>query len=545
MKSYKLMTLVLIAASLFFPGCNDEETASDINIEFQSAVETGGTSGTADSTGLTLTFDVEPTTVTADNITVTGATKGALTGSGTTRSLVISDLTVANGATVSVAITSPAGYAINGSPKTAVVYRKEYTVTLNKQSGTGGTDSVKATNGSAMPAATAPANPGYIFTGYWDATSGGTQYYNADMSSARNWDKAANPALYARWSTDSYTITYHLNGGDNPGNPASYSVETPTITLLAPTRTNYTFNGWYDNSGFTGSAVTTIPNGSTGDKEFWAKWTANPYTVTYSSTGHTAGTVPSNQTQGYDTTITVGNGNLRGAVIITGKIWQRFTGWNTESNGSGTAYQPGATFTLTGNITLYAQYTTGTDVLRKTGPAGGLVFYVAGSPQSWGQYLECAPQSTEWTLKVWGGYSTPVDGANGTAIGTGEQNTNDIVTQLGDTEPYKGKTDYAAKLCNNLTYIYNGTTYDDWFLPSRYELYEMCGVLHSRKRDGTNTVINNPDYGTDRVGGFMDEVYWSSSERDGISAWRNGFGSCDEYNTGKQFEFCVRAIRAF
>jgi hypothetical protein len=91
-------------------------------VTFVSAVQTGGASGTADSTGLTLTFDVD-TTLTTDNITVTGATKGALTGGGTTWDLAISNVTVDDGATVSVAITSPAGYAISGSAKTAVVYR--------------------------------------------------------------------------------------------------------------------------------------------------------------------------------------------------------------------------------------------------------------------------------------------------------------------------------------------------------------------------------------------------------------------------------------
>ena len=92
-------------------------------VTFESAVQTGGTSGTANSTGLTLTFSVDPTTLTADNITVTGATKGALSVSGTTRTLAISNITVGNGETVSVAIASPSGFTISGSPKTAVVYR--------------------------------------------------------------------------------------------------------------------------------------------------------------------------------------------------------------------------------------------------------------------------------------------------------------------------------------------------------------------------------------------------------------------------------------
>ncbi|HOV12803.1 MAG TPA: DUF1566 domain-containing protein [Spirochaetota bacterium] len=72
---------------------------------------------------MTLTFSVDPTTLAASDITVTGATKGALSGTGTTRSLAISAITVGNGETVSVAIASPSGFTISGSPKTAVVYR--------------------------------------------------------------------------------------------------------------------------------------------------------------------------------------------------------------------------------------------------------------------------------------------------------------------------------------------------------------------------------------------------------------------------------------
>ena len=94
-----------------------------LDVTFESAVQTGGTSGTADSTGLTLTFDVDPTSLDASDITVTGATKGALSGSGTTRTLAISEITVGNGETVSVEITNPEGFTISGSPQTAVVYK--------------------------------------------------------------------------------------------------------------------------------------------------------------------------------------------------------------------------------------------------------------------------------------------------------------------------------------------------------------------------------------------------------------------------------------
>ena len=51
-----------------------------------------------------------------------------------------------------------------------------------------------------MPSATMPTRTGYTFAGYYDNTSGGTQYYTATGESAKNWDKAAATTLYARWT---------------------------------------------------------------------------------------------------------------------------------------------------------------------------------------------------------------------------------------------------------------------------------------------------------------------------------------------------------
>ena len=100
--------------------------AASVNVSFSGAIQSGGVSGTTDSTALVLTFDTNPSTLTADDITLIGAAKGDLSGSGMSRTLSISNITVANGATVSVEITSPSGFSISGSPKTAVVYRSPY-----------------------------------------------------------------------------------------------------------------------------------------------------------------------------------------------------------------------------------------------------------------------------------------------------------------------------------------------------------------------------------------------------------------------------------
>ena len=125
---------LLIAASLLLTtGCptpvdggNGGGGTPPTAVTFESAVAADGADGTENTTELTLTFSVDPTTLTADNITVTGATKGTLSGTGTTRTLAISDITVANGETVSVAIASPSGFTISGTPQMAVVYRAPY-----------------------------------------------------------------------------------------------------------------------------------------------------------------------------------------------------------------------------------------------------------------------------------------------------------------------------------------------------------------------------------------------------------------------------------
>ena len=83
-----------------------------------------------------------------------------------------------------------------------------------------------------------------------------------------------------------FSITYKVNDGTMPDSyDETYTIESPNIILPTPTREGYTFGGWYTNEGLTGDAVTTIATGSTGDKEFWAKWTPVTYTVSFNANG--------------------------------------------------------------------------------------------------------------------------------------------------------------------------------------------------------------------------------------------------------------------
>ena len=136
---------------------------------------------------------------------------------------------------------------------------KTTTVSFNQNSGTGGqTGTLTATYGSAMPSApvTCPTRTGYDFGGYYDGSGGtGTKYYNADGSSATNWDKENSTwTLYAKWTVKSYSVTWKVNntnysaGGSTSVNHGSRVATLPT----APDPGDYCgekFVGWTDADG--------------------------------------------------------------------------------------------------------------------------------------------------------------------------------------------------------------------------------------------------------------------------------------------------------
>ena len=109
--------------------------------------------------------------------------------------------------------------------------------------------------------------------------------------------------LTVQWTAPTYTVTLHANGGtiadgkDVTGYTYGVGATLPTDV----TRTGYTFKGWYDNENLTGSPVTAISNTETGNKEYWAKWEINQYTITFDTAG---GSTVASITQDYGTAIT-------------------------------------------------------------------------------------------------------------------------------------------------------------------------------------------------------------------------------------------------
>ena len=112
-------------------------------------------------------------------------------------------------------------------------------------------------------------------------------------------------ALTVQWTVPTYAVTLHPNGGTiNSGNVTGY---TYGVGATLPTAddmiyTGHTFKGWYDNENLTGSPVTAIGGTGTGNKEYWAKWEINQYTITVKPEN---GKADITITQDYGTNITV------------------------------------------------------------------------------------------------------------------------------------------------------------------------------------------------------------------------------------------------
>ncbi|MFI5179055.1 MAG: beta-L-arabinofuranosidase domain-containing protein, partial [Vicinamibacterales bacterium] len=160
--------------------------------------------------------------------------------------------------------------------------------------------------------------------------------------------------------------------------------------------------------------------------------------------------------------------------------------------------------------------------LGDTGPAGGLIFYENPNYAADGwRYLEAAPVDQSAGAK-WGCFRRPITGARGTAIGTGKQNTADMLAAC--TEPLT-----AAQLC--ATYQLNGV--GGWFLPSRDELAQMYRALKAK---------NLGDFGDRNVADNF--TYWASSQQTTDMASHVDFADNGrQHSDDKDFPRRVRAIR--
>ena len=158
---------------------------------------------------------------------------------------------------------------------------KPCTVTYNANGGSCGTASEKYT-GNALTLPT-PTRDGYWFIGWYDAANGGNKIGDAGAK----YNPSGEITLYAHWQEKvEYTVTYNANGGTCGTASATY--QGTVLTLPTPTRTGYTFNGWYTAAsggtkiGAAGASYTPSANIT-----LYAQWKINSYTITVTTNNAT------------------------------------------------------------------------------------------------------------------------------------------------------------------------------------------------------------------------------------------------------------------
>ena len=344
---------------------------------------------------------------------------------------------------------SPAFVANTTMPDNDLTYTaqwtaKTYDVTLNPQSGTGGTTSVTATYDAEMPKITPPTRTGYTFNGYFDAQSGGTKYYKADGTSAQKWDKTSNTTLYAQWTINTYTITYGvvgeahgtilLNRGDEVTTSASTTANYDTEhTFTAAPADGYKIAGWYSdangaNNIADGTSNTYLIASLTANTDVYVKFMEKAevmYDVTVNATeGGTVNTIG---------TVPVGN-KTPSTFTATPAPGYRFDEW-TYTGGirtSGSLTNSSIDITANGTGTLTAHFTRVHTVNFYATPAiaGSVAATVGGNTITSGDKLDTGRRIT-FTAAVANAYNGQctflrwVDGA-GTVLSTSNPYTHTL-----------------------------------------------------------------------------------------------------------------------
>lgn len=174
-----------------------------------------------------------------------------------------------------------------GKYKLHLLEAAQYVVTLDEQGGHGGDTSVLATYAQDMPQIEIPTRTGYTFNGYYDQPQGeGEKYYNSVGGSKRHWDKTNGATLYAKWTANTYTVTFDAQGGVGGTSQATlnYGATMPTIEL--PTRTGYIFGGYFTEPDGQGTQYYSTQGqgmgawNETSDTILYARWIEDWVTIT-------------------------------------------------------------------------------------------------------------------------------------------------------------------------------------------------------------------------------------------------------------------------
>ena len=265
--------------------------------------------------------------------------------------------------------TVTANTTINGNRTvTAQWTANTYVLSYNSNGGTTCSPSSKSgTYGSTWGTLCTPSKSGYDFNGWY---SGSTKISSSTTVSG-------NVNVTASWSTKSYTLSYDNNGGSGCSSKSGTYGST-WGTLCSPTRTGYTFNGWYS-----GSTKISSNTSVTGNLSVTASWSKNNYTLTYSNNG---GSGCSSVTKGYNETW--------GTLCTPTRSGYTFTGWYNGST------QITSSSRATSNITATAKWSANSYTLTYNNNGGsGCSSKTGYYGSAWGTL--CTPTRSGYTFGGW------------------------------------------------------------------------------------------------------------------------------------------------
>ena len=220
---------------------------------------------------------------------------------------------------------------------------KKYDVTFDANGGSCDTVSKKVTYASTYGTLPTPIRDGYEFNGWYTATSGGTK-----ITKDSDVEITVAQTLYARWSANSYTVTFNVNGSGTV-DPATKSVTfgQKYSSLPTPIRDGYTFNGWNTKANGSGTTITSNNEVTTAsDHTLYAQWSAKGYTVSFNANGGTASSSSKSVTYG----------QTYGTLPTATRPGHQFNGWFTATSG-GTKITADSIVSTAANHTLFAQWT--------------------------------------------------------------------------------------------------------------------------------------------------------------------------------------------
>ena len=213
-----------------------------------------------------------------------------------------------------------------------------FSVYFSNNNGSGNMNSVTATYGSPMPTVSVSfTRTGYHFVGFYRSAGTSVQYYNADGTSAHDWDVADSVYLYAHWEPNTYTITFDAQGGTGTQESVevAYYEHLPTIEM-ALTKQYYRLRGfcnapngqgrqWYYADGTSGYQYDLTDN-----LTVYAWWDNGYYTINYHSNN------PKNE---YTSANNYNNNATEYMYSAYSRTGYTFVEWNTKADGTGTSYE--------------------------------------------------------------------------------------------------------------------------------------------------------------------------------------------------------------